>query len=144
VGATPGAVLTGWLFALCPVLWMWTGAGLETPLVLLIQMLTWWEVGQIEEPRGTWRLGLLAVAAVLVRPEGVLIPGTAILVLWLAGRTRGRWRSQPWPLEPSCPSRPGGCPTMATGCRTPYFAKVTNSLVNGSTPRSGSSSESRR
>jgi arabinofuranosyltransferase len=75
-----------WLFALCPVLWMWTSAGLETPLVLLIQMLTWLEVSRTVDSRSIWRLSVLAIAAVLVRPDGVLIAGTAVVVLLLSGQ----------------------------------------------------------
>lgn len=62
------------VFALCPVLWAWMGAGLEAPLVLLIQLSLW---AVTLRPMSPWRnrlLSLLAAASVLARPDGVLVP----------------------------------------------------------------------
>ena len=35
------AGLASLLFGLCPALWLWTAAGMETPLVLLLQIAIW-------------------------------------------------------------------------------------------------------
>lgn len=60
--------------ALCPVLWAWMGAGLEAPLVLLIQVSLWALTLAPPAPRRDRWLVLLAVAAVLARPDGAIVP----------------------------------------------------------------------
>ena len=79
------------LFSLTPSTWIWTGSGMETPLVLLIVVLTW---GALEmaletgERRAGWALGALAAVAVLSRADGFLIPLLAAGFCLLRGRRR--------------------------------------------------------
>jgi len=79
------------LFSLAPSVWIWTGSGMETPLVLLLVVLTW---GALEVALGTgerragWVLGALAAVAVLSRADGFLIPLLAAGFCLLRGRRR--------------------------------------------------------
>jgi hypothetical protein len=79
------------LFSLTPSVWIWTGSGMETPLVLLLVVLTW---GALEvalesgERRAGWALGALAAVAVLARADGFLIPLLAAGFALLRGRRR--------------------------------------------------------
>jgi len=81
------------LFALCPSLWAAIASGLETPLVLLIQIATWILAERVVEEKAGRRavLGLCALAAlsVLARADGFVTPLLAAGFLGL----RGRWRS---------------------------------------------------
>jgi len=88
-GARPLAAAA--LFSLTPSVWIWTGSGMETPLVLLLVVLTW---GALEvalesgERRAGWALGALAAVAVLARADGFLIPLLAAGFALLRGRRR--------------------------------------------------------
>ena len=79
------------LFSVTPSLWIWTGSGMETPLVLLIVVLTW---GALEvevaggDRRAAWALAALAAVAVLLRADGFLIPLLAAGFCLLRGRPR--------------------------------------------------------
>jgi hypothetical protein len=86
------------LVALCPSLWVWVASGLETPLVLLLQVAVWVLVERTvekvdeEEPRERRIAGGLCLAAalcVLVRVDGFITPLLAAAFLAL----RGRWRA---------------------------------------------------
>jgi hypothetical protein len=78
------------LFGLCPVLWLWTAAGMETPLVLLLQIALWSLVdrrtpGHSGRP---WALAGVVVLSVLARADGFVVPAFAVLYLLYAGRKR--------------------------------------------------------
>jgi arabinofuranosyltransferase len=85
------------LFALCPPLWAAIASGLETPLVLLIQIATWILVERAVEEGGEqgqnrWTvlsLCILAAISVLARADGFVTPLLAAGFLVL----RGRWRA---------------------------------------------------
>jgi arabinofuranosyltransferase len=73
VGSGPAAG-AAFVFALCPVLWTWVGAGLETPMVVLLQLTMWaLTLSPVSGARDT-RLMALAATAVLARPDGFLVP----------------------------------------------------------------------
>lgn len=74
-----------WTVALCPVLWLWTSAGLETPFVVLLQVLTWIA---IEDDWSDQAFVWVAILSVLIRADGFLIPCLAAAYLWVAGRRR--------------------------------------------------------
>ncbi|MCZ6601173.1 MAG: glycosyltransferase family 39 protein, partial [Acidobacteria bacterium] len=81
------------LLAFCPVLWMTAAMGMETPLVLLLQVLFWWQVqkaGDEEDPGRSRGLPWVAMTALLVlsRADGFLMPAAA--VVWLLFRRRRR------------------------------------------------------
>jgi arabinofuranosyltransferase len=79
------------LFSLTPSIWIWTGSGMETPLVLLLVVLTWGalEVGlESGDRRAGWALAALAAVAVLSRADGFLIPLFAAGYCLLRGRRR--------------------------------------------------------
>jgi hypothetical protein len=86
-----GPLLAAALFSLTPSVWIWTGSGMETPLVLLLVVLTW---GALEvvletgERRAGWALAALAAVAVLSRADGFLIPLFAAGFCLLRGRPR--------------------------------------------------------
>ncbi|HEY4575528.1 MAG TPA: hypothetical protein VIJ26_16235, partial [Thermoanaerobaculia bacterium] len=81
------------LLALCPSLWVAVASGLETPLVLLIQLGTWVlaeRAVEEDEPRpAVTGLLALAVVSVLSRADGFITPLLAAGFLGL----RGRWRA---------------------------------------------------
>ncbi|HYX23309.1 MAG TPA: hypothetical protein VFC23_04085, partial [Thermoanaerobaculia bacterium] len=89
------------VIALCPPLWVWVASGLETPLVLLLQIATWVLVERTVEEKeegesggrtavlGLCLLCLIAALCVLVRVDGFITPLLAAGFLVL----RGRWRT---------------------------------------------------
>ncbi len=86
-----GPLVAAALFSLTPSLWIWTGSGMETPLVLLTVVLTW---GAVEvalergDGRAEWVLGALSAIAVLSRVDGFLIPLVAAGFCLLRGQRR--------------------------------------------------------
>jgi len=79
------------LFALCLPLWAAIAGGLETCLVLLITVAIWVRVERlVENPtrRDTLTLAVLVVLSLLARVDGFIIPGIAILYLFLKRRIR--------------------------------------------------------
>ena len=79
------------LFALCLPQWAAAASGLETCLVLLISMAIWVCVERVvaNPTRGnTLTLAVLTVLSLLARVDGFLIPGIAILYLFLKRRIR--------------------------------------------------------
>lgn len=86
-----GAAAAAVLFALTPALWLWVGAGLETTLVLALQIGIWLAVekaGDGRTPGGGWWLVGLSVLSVLSRADGFLVPCLAALWLAVTGRRR--------------------------------------------------------
>ncbi len=85
------------LFALCPVTWVWAASGMETILVLLLQLAAWVALDRIEERASKVMLCLLSVSlalSFLARPEGVMVTVAVVLHLLM----RGRWRPALWCL----------------------------------------------
>jgi hypothetical protein len=95
VDAAIGREAARWTAAfvvLCFVLYRWVTAGLETPVVLLLQVLLWLATERtVRRVGGRGRLlGLCAVtvAAVLVRADGFVFPLVAALYLLVHARQR--------------------------------------------------------
>jgi len=85
--AAAGAVV----LSLCPPLWVAVASGMETPLVLLVQVGIWIAVTTLAENPGGRRtvgLGLLLVVSLLARADGFLIGMMAIVYLLLRGRAK--------------------------------------------------------
>ena len=87
---SPRAALASLLFGLCPVLWLWTASGMETPLFLLLQIAIWLLVdraaqGEAVRPGG---LAALVVLSVLARADGFIVPAIAVCYLLVVGRRR--------------------------------------------------------
>ncbi len=80
------------LFALLPAVWVWTAAGLETPLVLLLQIALWVSAERLidegETPRRIALLSVLTVLSVLARADGFITPAIAFVYLLLRGQRR--------------------------------------------------------
>jgi arabinofuranosyltransferase len=79
------------LFSLTPSVWIWTGSGMETPLVLLLVVLTWGTLELALETRSRragWALAVLAAVSVLSRADGFLVPLLAAGFCLLRGRRR--------------------------------------------------------
>lgn len=82
--------LAALLLALCPSIWVAVASGLETPLVLCLQVGIWIAVEEAAEGRKS-RLRLLvglSVLLILTRADGFLMPGLAAMYLFLKGRRR--------------------------------------------------------
>lgn len=78
------------LLALCPSIWVAVASGLETPLVLCLQVGIWIAVEEAAEGRKGRALLLsgLCVLLILTRADGFLMPGLAAVFLLLRGRRR--------------------------------------------------------
>ena len=93
LGSFEAAIVAG-LFALCPSVWAAVASGLETPMVLLLQIGTWIlaeqavEEGGARERRTAAGLCIVAAVSVLARADGFITPLLAAVFLGL----RGRWR----------------------------------------------------
>jgi hypothetical protein len=76
------------LLPAAPITWAWVASGMETPLVLLLQVLAWREVVALEagEAPPRWRLPAWIVLLVLARADGFV--GAGLVVVWLAFRRR--------------------------------------------------------
>jgi len=84
------AALASLLFGLCPALWLWTASGMETPLVLLLQIAVWERVDAAAhgEQVGWVGLATVAVLCVLSRADGFMVPVLAVAYLLATGRKR--------------------------------------------------------
>jgi len=131
LGAFESAAVTV-LFALSPSVWVAVASGLETPLVLLIQIATWVLAERTAEEgsgRAAWGLSALAVVSVLSRADGFITPFLAAGFLGL----RGRWRAAFTVAGSTLATF--GLLTLARlsyyGWPLPntYYAKVTSSLL---------------
>ena len=80
----------GLLLGLCPMIWLWTASGMETPLFLLLQIALWIMVDRAARGGGASAAMLVAVVvlSVLARADGFVVPALAVIYLALAGRTR--------------------------------------------------------
>lgn len=79
------------LVALCPPLWKWVASGLETPLILLIQVGAWITAERALERESRGQIALLcllAASSVLARADGFILPAIVILYLLVERRPR--------------------------------------------------------
>jgi len=89
--AASAAIPAVFLFALTPSVWHYVWSGLESPLILLFQLLIWASVIRIREepkPRHVTLLCTATVLSVLGRADGFVVPGLAVAYLLLIGRKR--------------------------------------------------------
>ncbi|GMU94205.1 MAG: hypothetical protein AMXMBFR4_32630 [Candidatus Hydrogenedentota bacterium] len=87
-GALPAAAA----LAISPALTAWAASGMETPLVLLIQIVIWGAATRVAEGRAGRDLVALCVAigfSVLARADGFVMPAIAIAYLIHRGKRRG-------------------------------------------------------
>ena len=74
------------LFALCPYLWLWAASGMETILVLLVQISIWILTDRLSSGYNRkqffWLAGLIAVS-ILSRADGFVFPAIAAGILLL-------------------------------------------------------------
>ena len=86
----PITTLACFLFAMSPLVWLWTASGMETILVLLVQLVIWAKVERCAEPDSNSKdffiLSLATVFSVLVRADGFVIPIFALFYLLLKGK----------------------------------------------------------
>jgi hypothetical protein len=85
------AVVAGLLFALFPSVWIWVSSGLETPLVLLLQVAIWMLIDRVDRRRSTASLALLGTCVallVLTRADGFVTGVLASSYLVAVGRRR--------------------------------------------------------
>jgi hypothetical protein len=89
LGALRGALAT-LLFASCPLVWDYTASGLETALVVLLQVVVWATVWRAawDDGRGTGVLCAASVLLVLTRADGFITPLIAATYLAFVGRWR--------------------------------------------------------
>src|SRR5215207_3462307 len=89
-----GGGLAALLLALCPSIWVAVASGLETPLVLCLQVGIWIMAEETAEEAAEGRKGRvlllagLTVLLILTRADGFLVPGLAAVFLVLKGRRR--------------------------------------------------------
>ncbi|HIJ65815.1 MAG TPA: hypothetical protein HPP77_07670 [Candidatus Hydrogenedentes bacterium] len=79
------------LFAMMPSLWRYVWSGLESPLVLLLQLIVWGAVLEIHreaKKRHVWVLCAASALLVLGRADGFIVPGLAFLYLLLIRKPR--------------------------------------------------------
>ena len=77
------------LFACNPAIWLWTGSGLETPLVVLLQLATCAMVLRLEEgsrPNDAVKLGTVLSLLILTRADGFVTSFIVAIFLLLKGR----------------------------------------------------------
>lgn len=92
--ARHGAHPAAWgalLFAAWPTLWLWNASGMETALVLLLQVALWAEVTRDGPRRRAGPLVLVLVLLVLARADGFVSAGLGVVYLVMrgdAGRAR--------------------------------------------------------
>ncbi len=83
-----------WLWALCPVLWVWTASGLETIAVLALQLALWRTVEDFETSEGSGgqralgKLVALSALTVFLRADGFVL--VVLIGVYLILRRRAR------------------------------------------------------
>jgi len=120
------------LFAVAPFMWRATATGMETTLVLLIQLGLWIAVTRVEAAqsrRDTVLLCVVLVVSILARADGFVAPGIAVLYLLL----KRRYRAGCWALAVTA-STLGACVAWRLayyGYPLPntYYAKVAGPLA---------------
>ena len=78
------------LFAAWPALWLWTASGMETALVLLLQVALWAEVTREDGEDEARALIVVIVLLVLARADGFVSAGLGVTFLALRGDRRAR------------------------------------------------------
>ena len=86
------AALAAFLFAAWPALWLWNASGMETALVLLLQVALWAEVTRDDGAHRIRPLVAVLVLLVLARADGFVGAGIGVLFLALR-RDRARARA---------------------------------------------------
>ncbi len=84
------------VFALTPAFWAWTASGLETVVVLALQIALWAVVDELESGETRSRLTALAavhVLAVLTRADGFVLPAVTVAYFLLHRNVRLAWRA---------------------------------------------------
>ncbi len=79
------------LLGLSPLLWIWTASGMETTLVVCLQIALWVALERVEDRRSGeyfWALILVMTLCILVRADGMLFVLLGLGYLFLRGRTR--------------------------------------------------------
>ncbi len=79
------------LFASCPVIWVWVVSGMETPMIVFLNLGLWIAVSRSAAGSTSATRGLLpafAVLSILARPDGILLPLLGVGYLLLARRVR--------------------------------------------------------
>jgi hypothetical protein len=85
------AALAMFLFGCCPSIWVWVSSGLETPLILLIQIALWINLDRIvngRESSNLLQLSILMILSILTRVDGFILPAIAVIYLLLRNRKR--------------------------------------------------------
>ncbi len=83
------AAIAAFLFSLSTSIWIFVASGLETPLVLLIQLAMWIAVERTvekQQPRDIFLLCLTFILSILVRADGFIMPAVALFYLLLKGQ----------------------------------------------------------
>jgi len=128
----PSAALAMLLLCASPLVWLWTASGMETALVLLLQLGLWIGVTQIREEwsaRGMAMLALVVVTTVLSRADGFVFALITCAYLFLCGPLRGAALA----LTATCLAMAGtfGWRWTYYGelLPNPYYAKVSGPLA---------------
>jgi arabinofuranosyltransferase len=85
------AAVAGFLFVLCPPLWAGVASGMESSLVLLLQLIIWLGVERLadHQNRGALRILCLAILlSTLIRADGFVAPVIAVIYLLIKRRVR--------------------------------------------------------
>jgi hypothetical protein len=86
-----GAAVAGMLFVLCPPVWAGVASGMETSLVLLLQLVIWMAVERLtdrESPGTLWILCLAILLSILIRADGFVAPVIAMSYLLIKRQFR--------------------------------------------------------
>jgi len=79
------------LLGISPLMWVWTSAGMEVPLVLLFQLLVWVAIVQLEQQYSHFYTGVWIAATLLLcltRADGFVLPAISLLYLALKRKYR--------------------------------------------------------
>ena len=85
------ASLGALILSLSPVLWIWTSAGLEIPLVVLLQILIWISVNSLEIRGSRFYAGIWIAATLLLcltRADGFVFPAISLVFLGFKSQRR--------------------------------------------------------
>lgn len=88
----PVKSLAAFLFAACPLVWLWTASGMETMLVLWVQLVIWAKTEQCTKPSAASKdlliLCVFLAISILSRADGFILP--IITLLYLLFRHRNK------------------------------------------------------
>ncbi|MFN8527854.1 MAG: hypothetical protein U0670_04505 [Anaerolineae bacterium] len=80
--------LAALIFAACPLVWLWTASGMETALVLMLQIGFIAALDRSVEQAGDRPLWMTAALLIIARADGFLLPLVGVVFLLLRGKTR--------------------------------------------------------